>query len=182
MSECNRNERTNKPVNIRQIVEREIEAVRKAWKLTPPEPYYRDPRWLKSLASQAARAGKLPKRSSYDLVTQQLHDAGYHKAMDHMGIICVDGERHVILEPYESSCSMDTARRIASELATRLGCRAWASLRSWHYPGSTIRITLTPLHTKESDTNEDDGARGTPSQTENVSVDHRLAIKKGGLA
>jgi hypothetical protein len=83
-------------------------------------------------------------------VTQQLRDAGYHDAMDHMGIIRVDGERHVILEPYESRCSMDTARRIASELAMRLGCKAWVSLVSWHYPGSTIRITLAPLHSDRS--------------------------------
>jgi hypothetical protein len=42
---------------------------------------------------------------------------------------------------------MDTARRMASELAAKLQCRAWVSLRSWHVPGATIRITLAPLHT-----------------------------------
>ena len=33
-------------------------------------------------------------------------------------------------------------RRIATELAALLDCDAWVSLRSWHYPGKTIRITL----------------------------------------
>ncbi len=37
---------------------------------------------------------------------------------------------------------MDIARRIAAELAILLRCDAWVSMRSWHYPGSTIRITL----------------------------------------
>jgi hypothetical protein len=136
---------------VQHIVEQEVEAVRKAWRLVPPEPYYRDPQWLRSASSKAAKSGKLPKRSRWDSVISQLHYAGYDRAFDHIGIVRVDGERHVILEPYESRCSMDTARRIAAELADRLECRAWASLRSWHYPGSTIRITLAPLRSVATD-------------------------------
>lgn len=142
MIQSNRNERAIRSANIQRIVNQEIDAVRKAWRLTPPEAYYRDPQWLKSAASQASKAGTLPKRSSYESVLSLLGRAGYHKALDHMGVECVDGERHVIFEPYESRCSMDTARRIAAELAILLRCDAWVSMRSWHYPGSTIRITL----------------------------------------
>jgi hypothetical protein len=83
-------------------------------------------------------------------VINQLQNAGYGNAIDHYAVVRDDGERHVIFEPYESRCSMDTARRIASELAAKLQCRAWVSLRSWHNPGSTIRITLAPLATVPS--------------------------------
>ena len=125
-------------------VEREIAAVRKAWKLATPEANYRDPQWLRAAATLAARLGKLPKRYPGATVLSQLHDAGFHKALDHAGIVRVAGQRYVILEPYESSCSVETTRRIARELAAKLSCRAWVSRRSWHKPGSTIRITLAP--------------------------------------
>ena len=131
-------------------IQRDIEAVRRAWHLTPPEAY-RDPHWLKSAATAAAKAGRLPKRRMYGTVINQLHDAGYHELVDHIGVVKVDGERHVIFEPYESRCKMDTARRMADELATKLQCRAWVSLCSWHVPGATIRITLAPLHTVATD-------------------------------
>jgi hypothetical protein len=108
----------------------EIAAVRKAWRLTPPESNYRDPQWLKSAASVAAKAGLLPKCRRGDLVIDQLRRAGYDRAIDHFAVLRVGGERHVILEPYECTCSMDTARRIAAELADRLACNAWASLYS----------------------------------------------------
>ena len=142
MSERNPN---IKHVNMQQVIEQEIEAVRKAWRLTPPEPYHRDPQWLRSAAGQAAKAGRLPKRSAGELVIHLLSHIGYCKAIDHPAIECVDGERQVIFEPYESRCSMDTARRIAKELAAILECDACVSMLSWHYPGSTIRITLAPL-------------------------------------
>ncbi|MDZ4850823.1 MAG: hypothetical protein SGI77_16165 [Pirellulaceae bacterium] len=172
MSERKRNERNNPHVNIQQIVNQEIDAVRKAWRLTPPETDYRDPRWLRSASRQASKAGKLPKRHPCDSVMSQLHQAGYHKAIDHMTVVHVDGERHVILEPYESSCSMDTARRIAAEFANRLGCKAWVSLRSWHYPGSTIRITLAPLHTLASDATQDADVNEMPTDAENATAGH----------
>jgi len=121
--------------------------VRKAWRLTAPESYYREPRWLRAAASMAGKAGRLPKLHRWSSVINQLHDAGYGRALDHIGIVREQGQRHVIFEPYECSCSMDTARRIAEELASKLKCRAWVSLCSWHVPGATIRITLAPLHT-----------------------------------
>gem|GEM_PF-1710444 len=170
MSERNLN---SKNVNMQQVIEQQIEAVRKAWRLTPPEPYYRDPQWLRSAAGQAAKAGRIPKRAAGELVIYLLSHIGYCKAIDHPAIECVDGERHVIFEPYESTCSMDTARRIAAELSSKLPCRAWVSLRSWHYPGSTIRITLAPLPTVSTDANEDAGAIGTQRVAENASRRHQ---------
>ena len=134
MIQSNRNELAIRSANIQRIVNQEIDAVRKAWRLTPPEANYREPLWFKSAATEAANAGRLPKRGYGGSVISQLHGAGYHQALDHMGVVCVDGERHVIFEPYESSCSMDTARRIAAELAILLRCDVWVSMRSWHYP------------------------------------------------
>lgn len=144
MIQSNRNERAIRSANIQRIVSQEIDAVRKAWRLTPPEANYREPLWFKSAATEATKAGRLPKRGYGGSVTSQLHAAGYHKALDHIAVVLVDGERHVIFEPYESRCSMDTARRIAAELAILLRCDAWVSMHSWHYPGLTIRITLAP--------------------------------------
>jgi hypothetical protein len=103
------------------------------------------------------------------------HRAGYDEAMDHTGIVRENGERHVILEHYESRCSMDSARRIADEIATRLSCKAWVSLRSWHYPGSTIRITLAPSHDKAPDASADARADGMPSQAQNATVGQPVA-------
>lgn len=144
MREASRIRQSNKSLSIAEIVNHEIETVQRAWRLTTPEAGFREPRWFKAAASAAVKAGKLARRGYGGSVISQLHGAGYHKALDHMGVVCVDGERHVIFEPYESRCSMDTARRIAAELAILLRCDAWVSMRSWHYPGSTIRITLAP--------------------------------------
>lgn len=152
MSAINPIEQVKRGADINRIVLREIDTVRKAWRLTTPEANYRDPQWLKSAASQAAKAGTFPKRKPYQTVLDLIFYAGYHAAIDHPAVIRIDGERHVILEPYESSCSMDTARRIAAELSTRLGCDAWASLKSWHFPGRTIRITLAPKRNKQRTT------------------------------
>ena len=142
MREASRIRQSNKSLSIAEIVNHEIETVQRAWRLTPPEAGFREPRWVKAAASAAVKAGKLAKRGYGGSVISQLHCAGYHQALDHMAVVRIEGERFVILEPYESSCSMDTARRIATELAALLGCDAWVSLRSWHYPGKTIRITL----------------------------------------
>lgn len=142
MKQATRTIQSNKSLSIAEIVNHEIETVQRAWRLTPPEAGFREPRWFKAAASAAVKAGKLAKRGYGGSVISQLHGAGYHQALDHMAVVRVEGERYVILEPYESSCSTDTARRIAKELAALLGCDAWVSLRSWHYPGKTIRITL----------------------------------------
>jgi hypothetical protein len=156
--------------DIQRQINDEIEAVRKAWKLILPELDYRDPKWLKSAATLAAKAGRLPKRGSYDSVISQLQRAGYEQAIDHMAVVRVDGQRHVVFEPYESSCSMNTARRMAKELAAKLNCEAWASLRSWHFPGSTIRITLAPLHTVATVATEAANANGTSIPRESATV------------
>lgn len=164
--------------NAATAVRDEIEVVRKAWRLTRPETDYRDPMWLKSAASVAAKAGRLPKRGAYGSVINQLHGAGYHRMIDHVGIIKVDGERHVIFEPYESRCSMDTARRMANELAEKLQCRAWVSLCSWHVPGATIRITLAPLHDVAPVVANPPIVNRTPSQPENSSVGQQRAPQR----
>lgn len=144
--------------------------IRKAWRLTAPESYYREPRWLRAVASMAGKAGRLPKLHRWSSVINQLHDAGYGCALDHIGIIREQGQRHVIFEPYECSCSMDTARRIAEELASKLKCRAWVSLRSWHVPGATIRITLAPLHTLATVASVEPPSNELTSQPKYVSV------------
>jgi hypothetical protein len=144
--------------------------VRKAWRLTAPESYYREPRWLRAAASMAGKAGRLPKLNRWSSVIDQLHGAGYSRALDHIGIIREQGQRHVIFEPYECSCSMDTARRIAEELASKLKCRAWVSFCSWHVPGATIRITLAPLHTLASVATVVHRLNQIPSQPEVASV------------
>ncbi|HAC91618.1 MAG TPA: hypothetical protein DCF63_13470, partial [Planctomycetaceae bacterium] len=67
--------------------------VRKAWRLTAPESYYREPRWLRAAASMAGKAGRLPKLHRWSSVINQLHDAGYGRALDHIGIIREQGQR-----------------------------------------------------------------------------------------
>jgi len=152
--------------------------VRKAWRLTAPESYYREPRWLRAAASMAGKAGRWPKFHRWSSVINQLHDAGYGRALDHIGIIREQGQCHVIFEPYECSCSMDTARRIAEELASKLKCRAWVSLRSWHVPGATIRITLAPLHTLATVATVAPRSNATPSHREVASVGQQRPHKR----
>jgi len=152
--------------------EQVFDTVRKAWKLTTPEPYYREPRWLRAAAYAAGKAGRLPALRRWDSVTNQLHGAGYQAALDHIGIVCEQGERYVIFEPYESRCSMDTARRMASELASKLQCRAWVSLRSWHVPGASIRITLAPSPTFASVATNEQSVNRMASQLEDATAGH----------
>jgi hypothetical protein len=161
MREASRIRQSNNSLSIAEIVNHEIETVRRAWRLTSPEAGFREPRWFKAAASAAVKAGKLAKRGYGGSVISQLHAVGYHKALDHMAVVRIDGERHVIFEPYESSCSMDTARRIAAELAILLYCDAWVSLRSWHYPGKTIRITLAKSQMQPTTHCEQDSSVGS---------------------
>lgn len=137
MKQASRTIQTNKSLNVAEIINHEIETVRRAWRLTPPEASYREPRWFKAAASAATKAGRLPKRGYGGSVIGQLHAAGFHQALDHMAVVRVDGERFVILEPYECSCSMDTARRIAKELAALLGCDAWVRVTESHRDRTT---------------------------------------------
>ncbi|HUP82165.1 MAG TPA: hypothetical protein VM260_26670 [Pirellula sp.] len=99
MRQASRIRQSNKSLNIAEIVNHEIETVQRAWRLTPPEAVFREPRWFKAAASAAVKAGKLAKRGYGGSVISQLHGAGYHKALDHMAVVLVDGERHVIFEP-----------------------------------------------------------------------------------
>jgi hypothetical protein len=168
MSSCKKNYVKIGSDELLRKNEQVFDTVRKAWKLTTPEAYYREPRWLRAAAYAAGKAGRLPALRRWDLVTNQLHGAGYQAALDHIGIVCEKGERHVILEPYESRCSIDTARRMASELASKLQCRAWVSLRSWHVPGATIRITLAPSPTFASVATVPPNSSGMPSHQEDA--------------
>jgi hypothetical protein len=144
MNPISRIEQARIDARLRQEMEDRLNVIRKAWDLVEPDSYDRDPQWLRIAASRAAKAGRLPRRIGGELVFMMLARAGYGRAIDHPAIERVDGIRKVIFEPYESSCSMDTARRMAAELAIRLECDARVSLCSWHYPGFTIRITLAP--------------------------------------
>ena len=122
------------------------EAVRLAWNLTKPELSGSEPRWFRKAAIEAGKAGRLPKFKGFPSVRHQLVAAGYdYTFFDHPGVVEEDGERHMIFEPYESTCSMHEARRIARELAEKLQCRASVSMISWHNPGHTFRITFSPL-------------------------------------
>ncbi len=147
MNQISRIEQTRRSSTLQQEMEDRFNVIRKAWDLVEPSPYNRDPKWLRIAASLAAKAGRLPRHFAGESVLTLLSDAGYGRAIDHPAIERVDGIRRVILEPYESRCSMDTARRMAAEIAILLKCDARVSLCSWHYPGSTIRITLAPTPT-----------------------------------
>lgn len=170
MNQMSRIEQARRDAKHLREIEDRFNAIRKAWDLVEPSPYNRDPQWLRIAASRAAKAGRLPRRFAGESVIMMLHNAGYSRAIDHPAIEKVDGVRRVILEPYESSCSMDTARRIAEELAILLECDATVSLCSWHYPGSTIRITLAPLSTFASVATVASQSNGTPSPPEDASV------------
>jgi hypothetical protein len=145
MNQISRIEQARKDAKLRQEMDDRFNVIRKAWNLVEPDRYDRDPQWLRIAATRASKAGRLPRRIGGEQVIMLLGRAGYNLAIDHPAIERVDGIRRVIFEPYESTCSMDNARRIAAELAILLECEASASLCSWHYPGSTIRITLEPL-------------------------------------
>jgi hypothetical protein len=147
MNQISRIEQARRDAKLRQELEDRFNVIRKAWGLVEPSPYNRDPKWLRIAASLAAKAGRLPRHFAGESVLTMLFDAGYGRAIDHPAIERADGVRRVILEPYESRCSMDTARRMAAEIAILLKCDASVSLCSWHYPGSTIRITLAPSPT-----------------------------------
>jgi hypothetical protein len=147
MNQLSRIEQARKDAKLRQEMDDRFNAIRKAWNLVEPDRYDRDPQWLRIAATRASKAGRLPRRIGGELVIMLLGRAGFNLAIDHPAIERVDGIRRVIFEPYESTCSMDNARRIAAELAILLECDASVSLCSWHYPGSTIRITLEPLPT-----------------------------------
>jgi hypothetical protein len=151
MNQISRIEQARRDAKLRQEMEDRFNIIRKAWNLVEPDPYNRDPKWLRIAASLAAKAGRLPRHFAGEPVLSLLFNAGYGRAIDHPAIERVDGVRRVILEPYESSCSMDTARRIAAEIAILLECDASVSLCSWHCPGSTIRITLAPSPTFATD-------------------------------
>ncbi len=169
-NQLNRIEQARRDAILRQEMEDRFNAIRKAWTLVEPDSYDRDPQWLRIAASRAAKAGRLPRRSSGELVVMLLDRAGYNRAIDHPAIERVNGVRRVIFEPYESSCSMDTARRMAAELAIRLECDAWVSLCSWHYPGLTIRITLAPSPTFAPVATVASYPNGMPSQQTIASV------------
>ncbi len=147
MNQISRIEKARRDAKLRQEMEDRFNVIRKAWDLVEPRPYNRDPKWLRIAASRAAKAGRLPRHFASESVLTMLFDAGYGRAIDHPAIERVDGIRRVILEPYESRCSMDAARQMAAEIAILLECDASVSLRSWHCPGSTIRITLAPTPT-----------------------------------
>jgi hypothetical protein len=59
---------------------------------------------------------------------------------------------------------------MASELAAKLQCRAWVTLRSWHVPGATIRITLAPLHSVATVVANPPTVNRTPSLPQDASV------------
>lgn len=173
MNPISRIEQARIDARLRQEMEDRSNVIRKAWDLVEPDLYDRDPQWLRIAASRAAKAGRLPRRVGGELVFMMLARAGYGRAIDHPAIERVDGIRKVIFEPYESSCSMDTARRIAAELAIRLECDARVSLCSWHYPGFTIRITLAPSPTFVPVAPVSRGPNATPNQPDVASVGQR---------
>lgn len=172
MNQISRVEQARRDRRLRQELEDRFNAIRKAWGLVEPESYNRDPQWLRRAASLAANAGRLPRRKAGELVLSTLSLAGYGRAIDHPAIEKVDGIRKVIFEPYESSCSVDTARLMAAELAIRLECDASVSLRSWHYPGLTIRITLAPKPTFAPVSTFASHSNGIANQQEDASVGH----------
>lgn len=129
----------------KRAFEREVDAVRKAWGLTPPTHPYRDPRWFKKAIRDAEKAGRLPRRNNaYDNhnCVCYLRNCGFSQMIDHHAVIVADGERHVIFEPYD--IGTEKAQQLAKQLGDALNCEAWVSLKSWHYPGRTIRVTLAP--------------------------------------
>ena len=170
MNQISRIEQTRRPSTLQQEMEDRFIVIRKAWDLVEPSPYNRDPKWLRIAASLAVKAGRLPRHFAGESVLTLLFDAGYGRAIDHPAIERVDGIRRVILEPYESSCSMDTARRMAAEIAILLKCDANVSLWSWHCPGSTIRITLAPSPTFALVATVAPRPNGMPSQPKAASV------------
>ena len=170
MNQISRIEQARRDAKLRQEMEDRFYVIRKAWNLVEPSPYNRDPKWLRIAASRAAKAGRLPRHFAGESVLTMLFDAGYGRAIDHPAIERVDGVRRVILEPYESRCSMDTARRMAAEIAILLKCDASVSLCSWHYPGLTIRITLAPTPTFARVATVAPRSNGMTSQPEFASV------------
>lgn len=103
---------------------KEMEAVRKAWKMKKPE-YNVLPRWFTSAVGIKSIA--IMNRIDSRLV-------------DHWGTVIRDGQRIAIFEPYESSVSTGMAREIAADLAGRFGFKYRVNLRSYWYPGFTIRV------------------------------------------
>lgn len=170
MNQFSRIERDRRDRLRLQEIEARFNVIRQAWDLVEPDLYDRDPQWLRIAASRAVKAGRLPRRIAGELVIMMLSRAGYGRAIDHPAIERVDGVRRIIFEPYESSCSMDTARRMAAELAILLKCDASVSLCSWHYPGSTIRITLEPSPTFASVATVADHSNRMPNQPEDATA------------
>ncbi|MCA9195478.1 MAG: hypothetical protein KDB03_27090 [Planctomycetales bacterium] len=173
MNQITRIAQTRRSPSLQQEMEDRFNVIRKAWDLVEPSPYSRDPKWFRIAASRAAKAGRLPRHFVGEPVLSLLFNAGYGRAIDHPAIERVDGIRRVILEPYESSCSMDTARRIAAEIAILLECDASVSLCSWHCPGSTIRITLAPSPPFAPVATDAAPSHGAPSPQEVATVGHR---------
>jgi hypothetical protein len=178
MNQLSRIEQARKDAKLRQKHADRFNAIRKAWNLVEPDRYDRDPQWLRIAASRAAKAGRIPRRFAGESVIMMLSHAGYSRAIDHPAIEIVDGVRRVILEPYESRCSIDTARCMAAEIAILLKCDASVSLCSWHNPGATIRITLAPSPTFESVATVAPHSNGMPSQPEVASVGQQWPLQR----
>lgn len=104
--------------------EKEIQAVRKAWKMKKPE-YNVLPRWFTSAVGIKSIA---------------IMNGIDSRLVDHWGTVTKDGQRVAVFEPYESAVSTDKAREIAADLANRFGFKYYVSLRSYWYPGFTIRV------------------------------------------
>lgn len=129
----------SRPNRSQRGVAEEIASVRAAWQMTEPT-RGRLPKWFTAAVRSAVRSRRVYCVDRIGDPLTWLTNSKYRALFDHPGAVVIDGERLIVAEPYETSVSIDRARAMADELAGVLGCETWTSMKSWHYPGYTIRV------------------------------------------
>lgn len=115
---------------------REIRVVREAWQMDQPK-LHTAPRWLAKALRKAVRDRRLDPGCS--TASGLWNSPRYGSLFDHWGTVTRSGRKIFVTEPYAGLC----AKPLAAELAEILGCEFWVSIRSWWYPGATIRIEFS---------------------------------------
>ena len=116
--------------------QREFDVIRSAWRIQEPR-LHKCPQWFTRLVRRAIRERRLSCGCRIGDIVTVIWSTPYRSLFDHCGTITVAGHKVFVGEPY---ADIDTARHQAAELAGILGCDFDISLRSWWYPGATIRI------------------------------------------
>lgn len=116
--------------------QREFNVIRDAWRIQEPR-LHKCPQWFTRLVRRTIRERRLPCQCRIGDIVSLLWSTPYRSLFDHCGTITVGGRKVFVGEPY---ANLSRASDLAAELAGILGCDWDIALRSWWYPGSTIRI------------------------------------------